>query len=344
MEWMRLPEQKLVRSSSVGRALVILGDRWTWLILRAAFLGARRFQDWQAALGLSDPLLASRLRSLVAAGILARVPCADHRARHEYHLTGQGLDLWASLVAIWAWETSWVSGRADTAPLLIHGECGQSITPRLACGSCGRVAAARDVSQRPGPGAGMDAAPRARHHRLTTQPGDSSDSQLYESQTMAVIGDRWSAAVLAASFAGIRRFTDFQRELHIPPYVLTQRLKSFLAIDIVYQVATATNRSHHEYRLSAKGLALFPVLMLLMQWADQWLAGSAGPPLEVTHQSCGQDLRPELQCSACGLALQRRAVHFTDRSGRPASVLRTAAGPGQSDPGRLDGAGAMRLR
>ncbi len=139
---------------------------------------------------------------------------------------------------------------------------------------------------------------------------------------MAVLGDRWSAAVLAACFTGVRRFTDFERELHIPPYILTQRLKSFVAIDILRPGVSETNRSHGEYRLSAKGLALFPVLMLLMSWADQWLAGAGGPPLRVIHTDCGKDLRPQLVCNVCEVGLQRRSVHFVDPDGA-AVVLTT---------------------
>ena len=318
----RLPDPKLLRASSVGRALVVLGDRWTWLILRAAFLGARRFGDWQAALGLSDPLLAARLRNLVEAGVLVTVPSRHHRTRVEYHLTDKGLDLWAALVSIWAWETTWVPGRAATAPRLMHDACGQATVPVLACGSCGRPASASDVTPQDGPGAGWDQAPRARHHRQTTQSGDASDQRLYEQQTMAVLGDRWSAAVLAACFVGVRRFTDFERELHIAPYTLTERLKSFVAIDVLRPVASESNRAHSEYRLSAKGLALFPVLMLLMAWADQWLVGADGPPLRVIHTDCGQDLQPGLVCNVCTVALQRWSVHFVDSDG--AAVVLTA--------------------
>ncbi len=312
-----MSEPKLLRASSIGRALVVLGDRWTWLILRAAFLGVRRFGDWQTSLGLSDPLLAARLRNLVDAGVLRKVPYPDHGSRFEYHLTEQGLELWASLVAIWTWETTCVPGRARVAPRLIHVDCGQPTTPVLVCGACGRPAGARDVTPQPGPGAGWDEAPPARHHRQTTQSGDASDDRLYEAQTMAVIGDRWSAAVLAACFAGVHRFSDFESELHIPPYVLTQRLKSFVAIDVIRPVATATNRSHKEYRLSAKGLALFPVLMLLMAWADEWLAGSAGAPLRVIHEECGHDLTPRLACNRCDAVLRRRSVQFVGVDGLP---------------------------
>ena len=318
-----MAERRQVRASSVSRALVILGDRWTWLILRAAFLGARRFQDWQAALGPSDPLLAERLRSLVENRVLKKVGRTDQRGGHEYQLTQCGLELWAPLVAIWAWETTWVAGRSEEAPQLVHTDCGARASPGLASGSCGAAVRARDVSQQAGPGAGWDEAPPPRHHRRSSQSDASSDRRLYVRETIAVIGDRWSALVLVACFAGHRRFTDFERGMHIPPYVLTQRLRTFQKVGVLTQSTVAGGgRSGSEYRLTAKGLALFSILMTLTRWADRWLAGPAGVPVELTHRVCDGQLLPELRCAHCDGVLQRRRIRFVDQDGRTTSVLR----------------------
>src|SRR5689334_6277896 len=116
---------------SIARTLSVIGDRWTMLVLRDAFLGVRRFEDFQNDLGLSRHLLTDRLATLVDHGILERRPYSEHPPRHEYRLTPKGIDLYPVIISIAGWGDRWMSGE-DGPPLrLRHQPCGEIITPTL---------------------------------------------------------------------------------------------------------------------------------------------------------------------------------------------------------------------
>jgi DNA-binding HxlR family transcriptional regulator len=114
---------------SIARTAAIIGDRWTLLILRNAFLGMRRFEDFQANLGLTRHLLASRLKRLVAEGILARVPYQQAPLRHEYRLTDKGKALYPVLLALTAWGDAWMDQGAGPPLLYRHQSCGKTMRP-----------------------------------------------------------------------------------------------------------------------------------------------------------------------------------------------------------------------
>ncbi len=136
---------------SVARSLSVVGDRWTMLILRDAFLGVRRFEDFQNDLGMTRHRLADRLRKLVADGIMKRVEYAQRPKRFEYRLTDKGVDLYPVVVALLRWGDRWMAG-ADGAPIeLVHQKCGEHILPAFTCPHCNEELNAREMTARPGP-------------------------------------------------------------------------------------------------------------------------------------------------------------------------------------------------
>jgi DNA-binding HxlR family transcriptional regulator len=140
---------------SVKRALDIVGEKWTLLVLREAFYGARRFEEFQTRIGCARNLLTERLNTLVAAGVLRRVPyrLAGQRQRHEYRLTEKGLDLLPAIVALMQWGDRWEAD-PDGAPVEItHRDCGHPVELILRCAHDHAALAARDTEPRPGPGA-----------------------------------------------------------------------------------------------------------------------------------------------------------------------------------------------
>ena len=94
---------------SIARALELIGDWWTMLVVREAFMGTRRFDAFQRNLGIAPNILSARLKTLVASGILARVPAGGPR-RREYRLTEMGRDLFPVLVALMQWGDRWLAG------------------------------------------------------------------------------------------------------------------------------------------------------------------------------------------------------------------------------------------
>ena len=137
---------------SITRPLTVLGDRWTFVIVKQAFAGVRRFEDFQASLGISRGRLADRLDRLVEHEILRREPYRDGRTRHEYRLTEKGLDLYPILIAFRDWGDTYMA--PDGPPVHYrHTDCGGEAHTHVACDTCGEALSARDVTPAPGPGA-----------------------------------------------------------------------------------------------------------------------------------------------------------------------------------------------
>jgi DNA-binding HxlR family transcriptional regulator len=137
---------------SVARTLELIGERWTLLIVRDAFLGVRRFEDFHRSLGISRGILTDRLARLSDAGILERRLYNEHPPRYEYRLTEKGRDLWPATVALAKWGDRYLA--EDGPPrLFLHRGCGGELTERLKCSKCEAELTVRDIETRPGPGA-----------------------------------------------------------------------------------------------------------------------------------------------------------------------------------------------
>jgi DNA-binding HxlR family transcriptional regulator len=145
---------------SIARALELVGEWWTMLILREAFLGTRRFHDFQENLGIARNILSARLKKLVARGILERISAPDGGRRLEYRLTGKGRAFFPVLMALMQWGDRWVAG-SDRVPVrVVDRESGREIAEINVVSRDGRPLKPSDVMMVPGPGAG--AATRAR--------------------------------------------------------------------------------------------------------------------------------------------------------------------------------------
>jgi DNA-binding HxlR family transcriptional regulator len=138
---------------SVARTLELVGERWTLLIVRDAFLGVRRFGDFADRLGVARNVLQDRLERLVEAGVLEKVPYQERPLRHEYRLTDMGRDLWPSIVALLQFGDKHLPTEAGPPMLLLHRDCGGELDDRRVCRACGTALDLQDVRAVPGPGA-----------------------------------------------------------------------------------------------------------------------------------------------------------------------------------------------
>jgi DNA-binding HxlR family transcriptional regulator len=143
---------------SVARTLEMIGEWWTLLILRDAFLGVRRFEDFQSRLGIARNVLTDRLNTLVEHGILERQRYQERPERFEYRLTEKGLDLHPVLVSLLRWGDRWTAGEQGPPLVLEHRSCGHDITPIMVCPYCREEVTARSIRSHPGPGAATLAA------------------------------------------------------------------------------------------------------------------------------------------------------------------------------------------
>jgi len=141
---------------SIARSLEIVGERWTFLIIRDAMLGATRFDAFLRSLGIARNVLADRLNTLVENGIFDRVPYQDRPLRHEYHLTPKGRELTNIVLALMQWGDRHLAGPDGPPRVAEHDGCGGRAEAKVVCARCGRPVPATDVTtrlvtRRPGP-------------------------------------------------------------------------------------------------------------------------------------------------------------------------------------------------
>ena len=141
MKWTQIGDQQC----SVARTLSVIGETWTMLVLREAFMRTRRFEDFVDLTGGPRPIISDRLKRLVDDGILEKQPYGERADRFEYRLTEKGRDLWPVMIALQRWGDTWMPDPEGPPVVLHHKDCGAEITPELACPDCGGWLAARDV-------------------------------------------------------------------------------------------------------------------------------------------------------------------------------------------------------
>jgi DNA-binding HxlR family transcriptional regulator len=149
-------------------------------------------------------------------------------------------------------------------------------------------------------------------------------------RTLAVIGERWTMLVLRETFVGVRRFEDFQRRTGASRPVLADRLRQLTEHEVLRKHRYAERPDRYEYRLTSKGLELYPVIVSLMAWGDRWMDDGDGPPLRLTHLDCSGPLSPTLACGTCGEPVTARDVRAEPTTARRGSGSQHAEGPAQS--------------
>ena len=274
-----------VRENSNAIALGLIGDEWNLTIVKLAITsGMRRYKDFRDQLGIANSVLTVRLRRLTGAGVFTMAQYSDAPRRYEYVLTECGRDLWKVLLTIWSWEAVWVTEHIEPLPPMYHTGCGGEFSPVIYCRACGRPAGLRDVRGESGPSGGFGrSVPRATTRRRSA--GGSPGPGLVV-ETIELIGNRWSASAMAAAFLGARRFTDM--------------LTMMGALETVAKPGSG----RVEYRLTDKGRAFFPHVMVMLEWGDRWFRAPEGPATLLTHASCADEFHPVLHCSACGCELR----------------------------------------
>ncbi len=138
---------------SIARAVDVVGESWTPLLVRDLYLGVDRFDDLVRDLGIPRALLARRLDRLVAVGVVERAPYQQRPVRHRYLLTDAGLALVPVLMAMMAWGDRWATPAGGPPMRLRHESCGAQFTPVVCCSACGEPVEPGEVSVEPGPGA-----------------------------------------------------------------------------------------------------------------------------------------------------------------------------------------------
>jgi DNA-binding HxlR family transcriptional regulator len=303
------PADQMVAANSVSRALNIIGDRATLMILNCAFLGVRRFNDFKAVTGIAPSLLTDRLRRLDKAGIVRRKVYSKRPSRYEYRLTKMGVGLHDTALMTIRWERRWHFDPDSPMQRPVHTKCGKEFTPDFTCAACGRFADARDVYAVDGPGSGIDKpqGPRAQRRSSIRDGAPKAVHPMLE-RAMEVLGDRWTSQGIAAAFRGAKRFADFQGQLKIASNILSNRLGRLVQSGILKKQVYQLRPKRLSYRLTEEGRDIFPLIMTLMAWGDKWLDRGKGAPVIVRHKNCGAKLIPKITCSHCGDVVDNRNI------------------------------------
>lgn len=127
-------------------------------------------------------------------------------------------------------------------------------------------------------------------------------------RTVAVIGDRWTLLLLRDCFLGVRRFEDFQSRLGISRTIITERLGALVDEGVLHRAPYQERPLRHEYRLTPKGRALYPVLISMVSWGNAYAGFEPSARLKLRHKGCGHTFKPVLVCDACGEKVDAREV------------------------------------
>ena len=148
-------------------------------------------------------------------------------------------------------------------------------------------------------------------------------------RTVDLLGDWWTPMVVRASFLGARRFDDFLDQLGIPRNVLTERLKTLVEQGVLAKHLYSERPPRYEYRLTDKGVALFPVIVAMLRWGDEWLDwGADGPPVQLVDRESGEALDPVLVDRRTGEPIDPRRTRVVSAAeGRGSTRARSAPAP-----------------
>ena len=156
------------------------------------------------------------------------------------------------------------------------------------------------------------------------------DSLCGLARTLGVIGDRWTMLVLREAFLGTRRYDDFQHHLAAAPHIVAARLKKLVENKVLEKRRYQDRPPRYEYRLTERGLELYPAVIALIGWGEKWLKTTEGPATIRTHKGCNHRLHVVATCAACGEAVTARDVkavmtpRFAAERARRAAATRKA--------------------
>jgi DNA-binding HxlR family transcriptional regulator len=166
------PEKNDSLNRSISHVLDSIGEAWAILIIREAYFGSRRFEDFQRQLGIARNILSSRLKKLCKHEILERVPIKEGARRHEYLLTRKGKELMPLLIALTQWGDKWFLGENAEPVIFMDKEFREPIADIKVYSSRGRQLKPRDIMVVAGPGASAEAKSRIDELNLLIESGD----------------------------------------------------------------------------------------------------------------------------------------------------------------------------
>jgi DNA-binding HxlR family transcriptional regulator len=311
---------------SIYQAADLLGDAWSWLILREAiFDNVTRFSDFQLRLGVSRRVLSNRLDTLTEGGLFERRSAREEGGHLLYVLTPMGRDFLSCLMTAMHWGERWFPDLKETDGHAVHRRYGHRLRAVLRCSECSQLIKAREVAVAAIHRASADliGAKRQRTPNLDALEHAQPSAIV---RTLRVIGDRWSSLIIRECFLGTRRFGSFEEHLGIAPNILTHRLERLVAFGVLMKKPSPSQAGWLEYRLTEQGLDLYSVPLSMLKWAENWLAKGT-LRTDLRHKVCGKRFSPLLTCSTCAepIGIDDIAIQYSSSATGPKTPVATAS-------------------
>jgi DNA-binding HxlR family transcriptional regulator len=297
--------------SPMLKTFLVLGDGWSFFILREAFFGVRRFDEFLKELGIPRSRLIERLNHLLDVGIFYRRQYSQHPPRSEYLLTKMGHDIYAMTLMMKRWGDRWRQAKPLPSLRLIHTLCGNVLVSNIACNSC-RVTIEIDAVTVPEI-ARENEQPKFTVRRQLLRGAFEHDKRNDSvARTLAVIGDQWTMMIIREALLGTDKFSQFQQRLAIARGTLSSRLNHLVDKRVMQRLPYQHNPKRYKYQLTESGLDLYGTFLAMHEWAQSWLFKDSEQPFNFVHSSCGKQLRTSVVCEACQQIVNDKDVELSD--------------------------------
>lgn len=303
----------LVVNSAIAESLDVIGDRWSLLILRDAFLGRRRFEEFRRYTGASKATLTRRLAALIAQGLMVKRATSPSSRRQEYCLSAKGAGLFPVSLLAWQWEHEWLPNASISLPNeLIHRCCKRPIAPQAVCGHCEQGVSLDEIQL------ATSAVKSGKHineikslsgQRRVRSASAPESADLRLAGISDLIGDRWTLLLLISAFFGTKRYEAFAKQLQIASNILSSRLNLLVDNAVLQRQSYQDSPPREEYKLTAKGVSLFAIVIAMRQWAVEWEA-DPDAVAGLLHGSCGALLGIKVKCGSCGEIVAREDIEY----------------------------------
>jgi DNA-binding HxlR family transcriptional regulator len=292
-------------SDAVFRATDLIGDAWSWLLLREAVLyDARRFSNFLTGTGASRSTLNSRLNALTAAGLLSRESAG-------YVPTPMAEDFLDCLLVTMRWGDRWLWSPDAPPQRLIHVGHDHDARAGLLCGQCGRPLHADDVIAARSPLESSNPPPGQNVTRYPAPDVLQRGRPCSIARALTVFGDRWTGLVIRECFFGTKRFDDFERRLGIAPNILSNRMRRLVDAGFLQRVQYQDWPVRYQYELTDQGRDFYHMPLALMAWGRRWL-GHSPADASLTHTPCGHPAEPVLGCLICAEPMGKDQIAISD--------------------------------
>lgn len=131
--------------------------------------------------------------------------------------------------------------------------------------------------------------------------------------TIKVLNDHWTFLVVREAFFGVKSFEQFQKNLGIATNILSGRLKMLVENGIFIKSQNPEDGRRFIYKLTEKGMDLYPIVLAIMNWGDRWLTNEDDPPLRLFHRKCGKPFKPVMRCEECGEPIHAKEMMYEEK-------------------------------